>query len=338
MEYHDTIIVGGGPAGSSCAWQLTRHQQEVLILDKQAFPRLKLCAGWVPAKVLEELEFTVDEYPHSIMKLKTQMHFTGLPLPLRGDWALPWRIDYSIRRIEFDHWLLRHSKAPFQVHPVRKILKREDGFIIDGKYRCKYLIGAGGTGCPVRRIFFPHQRTQTLQISTLEKEFKYPQRQDTAHLFFAFHHLKGYAWYVPKANGYLNLGLGGFSEHFKASGINLRTQFQWFLEDLVKRQLLDSATKDQIVPSGHGYYLYASQAEVKRDDCFLIGDAAGLATLDLAEGIGPAVESGLMAANDILGKVDYQQSKVNKFSLSPPYHLLQKLWLSPDANTVKSAS
>jgi len=34
MEYYEAIVVGGGPAGSSCAWQLRRHQREVLVLDK----------------------------------------------------------------------------------------------------------------------------------------------------------------------------------------------------------------------------------------------------------------------------------------------------------------
>jgi len=59
---------------------------------------------------------------------------------------------------------------------------------------------------------------------------------------------------------------------------------------------------------------------------FWLGDSAGLATLDLGEGIGPAVESGLMAANNILGKGPYEKSKISRFSLTAPFHLLQKIW------------
>jgi len=300
MEYYETIVVGGGPAGSSCAWQLRRNQREVLVLDKQPFPRLKLCAGWVPAQVMKQLEINPASYPHSILKLKTRMYFAPVPFPLLGDWALPWRTDYSIRRVEFDHWLLQHSEAPFQVHPVRKISQQDDHFIIDDLYRCRYLVGAGGTGCPVRRTFFPQQRVKSLQISTIEKEFKYPQRSHIAHLFFGFHSLKGYAWYVPKGNGFLNLGLGGISNYFRASKSSLSTHFKWFLADLVSRRLLDEKTKNELTTSGHGYYLFSPQENIKQDNCFLVGDSAGLATLDLGEGIGPAVESGLMAANDIL--------------------------------------
>jgi flavin-dependent dehydrogenase len=129
--------------------------------------------------------------------------------------------------------------------------------------------------------------------------------------------LQGYAWYVPKGNVFLNLGLGGISDHFKGSSVSLSIHFQWFLEDLVKRGLLDEATRHQIKTGGHGYYLFSQQEEVKRDRCFLIGDSAGFASLDLGEGIGPAVESGLIAAYDILGKADYQRSKIAKFTISP---------------------
>ena len=57
-QYYETIIVGGGPAGSSCAWKLKKQGKQVLVLDKESFPRLKLCAGWITSKVMENLELT----------------------------------------------------------------------------------------------------------------------------------------------------------------------------------------------------------------------------------------------------------------------------------------
>ena len=206
-QYYETIIVGGGPAGSSCAWKLKKQGKEVLVLDKASFPRLKLCAGWITSKVMENLEFTPEDYPHSILKLKTKMYIAPLTFPFDG-WPTRWT-DYSIRRIEFDHWLLQRSQAPMINHQVKKIEKQGGNYIIDNRYECKYLVGAGGTGCPVRRTFFSNQRVQKKQIVTLEKEFEYPQRDNTAHVFFFYLGLKGYSWYVPKGNGYVNIGLGG---------------------------------------------------------------------------------------------------------------------------------
>ncbi|MCK4821330.1 FAD-dependent oxidoreductase, partial [bacterium] len=43
----DVIIVGGGPAGATCAWRLRQSNIRCIILDKQRFPRTKICAGWI---------------------------------------------------------------------------------------------------------------------------------------------------------------------------------------------------------------------------------------------------------------------------------------------------
>jgi flavin-dependent dehydrogenase len=306
--------VGGGPAGSSCAWKLKKHGREVLILDKQAFPRLKLCAGWITSKVMENLEFTPEDYPHSLLKLKTKMYMAPLPFPI-GRWPTRWT-DYSIRRIEFDSWLLERSQAPVETHRVTNIEQGEDHYVIDGKYKCKYLVGAGGTGCPVRRKFFPNQRIKKEEIVTLEKEFKYPPRDDTAYFFFLEHGLKGYSWYVPKGNGYLNIGLGGFSFYFKQSRTNIHTHCQWFLESLIKRGLLDRQTAQELKTQGYAYYLFNQEGEVKKNNCFLIGDSAGLATIDLGEGISPSIESGLLAAEEILGQSQYSKTAISNISLN----------------------
>lgn len=48
----ETIIVGGGPAGSSCAWRLRQLGGDCIVLDRQSFPRVKLCAGWITPAVV----------------------------------------------------------------------------------------------------------------------------------------------------------------------------------------------------------------------------------------------------------------------------------------------
>lgn len=323
-QYYETIIVGGGPAGSSCAWKLKKQGKEVLVLDKEVFPRLKLCAGWITSKVMEKLEFTPEDYPHSILKMKAQMYIAPIPFPVLTSWAMPWRKDYSIRRIEFDHWLLQRSQAPMINHQVKKIEKQGGNYIIDERYECKYLVGAGGTGCPVRRTFFPHQRLPKKQIVTLEKEFEYPQRDNITHIFLYDHALKGYSWYAPKGNGFLNIGLGGSSSYFLLSRTHIHDYFRWFLEDLVKRRLLDDKTSQELKPSSHGYYLLAQEGEVKRDNCFLIGDSAGLASLDLGEGICGAVESGLLVAEEILGNSQYTKTAISRFSLEQAFQWIVK--------------
>ena len=222
---------------------------------------------------------------------------------------------------------IERSQAPVIEHHVKQIEKQGQGYIIDGKYECKYLVGAGGTACPVRRTFFPHQRPPEKQILTLEKEFEYPQRDNTAHIFFLNRGLKGYSWYVPKGNGYVNIGLGGFGSYFKKSGTNIHQHFQWFLEDLSQRGLLDATKATELNVSGYSYYLYANQGQIKQDNCFLIGDSAGLASVDLGEGISPSIESGLLAAGEIIGDRQYQKQAVSQFSLNRIWQWAIEPWL-----------
>lgn len=313
MKDVETIIVGGGPAGSSCAWELRKQNRDVLILDRQKFPRIKLCAGWITGKVTRDLEFSPADYPGSIMELKIRSHFPFLPMALPG---LPTGdVNYSIRRVEFDAWLLKRSGAPVVQHTVQSIRQDGEYYLIDEAFRCRNLVGAGGTMCPVRKSFFPTNRNKAPQIASLEKEFPYPNREDTCHLYFGYKGLKGYAWYVPKADGAVNIGIGAKSKSLKKSGKTIHDHLRAFLSRLVKEGRLDAETASGIKFTGHPYFLASYRGEVQRDRCYLIGDSAGLATLDLGEGIGPAVESGLLAARSILGQTEYTREQFTQYSL-----------------------
>ena len=56
MRSYDVLIVGGGPAGSTLAYSLKDSGLTIGILDKQSFPRQKICAGWVTPEVMRVLK------------------------------------------------------------------------------------------------------------------------------------------------------------------------------------------------------------------------------------------------------------------------------------------
>ena len=64
----DAIIVGGGPAGSTCASVLIRNGIKTLLLDRAVFPRVKLCAGWVTPQIWDVLEMQAKDYPLVLSK------------------------------------------------------------------------------------------------------------------------------------------------------------------------------------------------------------------------------------------------------------------------------
>jgi flavin-dependent dehydrogenase len=307
VHSYDVIVVGGGPAGSTAAWRLQRGGASVLVLDKERFPRLKLCAGWITPEVLSDLELDPAEYPHRFLTFK-RLHFNvkglGLGLPC---------VQHSIRRYEFDDWLLARSGARVEQHTVKEIRRDGADFIVDDTWRCRHLVGAGGTSCPVYRGLFRAQlpRERALQTVTLELEFPCEWQDPDCRLWFFERGLPGYSWYVPKARGWLNVGVGGMAQRLKQRGEDIWLHWRRFTARLEAR-LGVTITNE---PTGYSYYLRGEARGTCADNAYLTGDAAGLATRDLCEGIGPAVRSGLRAANSILTGAPYVIDNLARASL-----------------------
>jgi flavin-dependent dehydrogenase len=305
----EVIVVGAGPAGSACAWKLNQNGIQTVLLDKKAFPRQKLCAGWITPGVLKNLQLKKEEYPFGILTFERLFFHVG-----GRKFRVP-TCQYSVRRYEFDHWLLKRAAAPLHRHAVQDIKKENGYYIIDNSYRSRYLVGAGGTYCPVYGTFFKdvNSRGQQRLITTIEEEFKYDYPDANCHLWFFENNFPGYAWYVPKANGYLNVGIGGKFLTLKNRGQTIRRHWDDFIATLAELSLVQGHTYR---PRGHNYYLRQSLPAGQMDNAFIIGDAAGLATLDLGEGIGPAIESGILAANAILTGRRFSTSSIARYSLT----------------------
>ena len=307
MRSAETIVVGGGPAGSAAAQRLAAAGAEVLVLDKEPFPRHKLCAGWITPDVVRDLELDVAAYPHSFLSFRRlHWHLRGVHLPVPC-------VQHSIRRFEFDDWLLRRSGAEVVRHAAKDIVRDGDAFVIDGEFRCRNVIGAGGTSCPVRRALFEvaTPRSRPLQTVTLELEFPYEWRDPDCHLWFFDRGLPGYSWYVPKASGWLNVGVGAMAVRLKQRGETIRQHWQTLADKLLRKFKITLPEG----PTGYSYYVRGPLNPVRIGNAFIAGDSAGLATRDLCEGIGPAIRSGQRAAASILQSASYDLAGVTGASL-----------------------
>lgn len=325
MKHFDVIVVGGGPAGSSCARELLRSGWSAAILDRADFPRDKLCAGWIPPSLFRRLDVNPEDYPGGLREYRRlNFRIKGVPVPL------PTR-QYAIRRYEFDFWLLQCSGAPFYQHHVHKIERIDDKqgearFRIDDRFTCRNLVGAGGTGCPVaawQRAGGGMQRGREDLIVTLESEFYrgggHTGRRDACYLRFFDRGLVGYSWYFPKAGGYLTIGIGGKQAELRRRGQTIRHHWQPFVQHLSRKGLISGHAG--LAPSGHSYYLRSGDLETQKcraapeGHVYLIGDAAGFATMDMGEGIEPAVHSGQLAARAIIEEQPLRAEAVKRRSL-----------------------
>ncbi len=307
MRSADAIIVGGGPAGSSCAAMLNRAGMNVLILDRETFPRRKLCAGWITPGVLKTLKQITDQPVPGLTELdRLVFHVYGLrmPLPVR---------QFAVRRIEFDHWIFRESGTPMIQHTVRNIRLEHDFFVLDGNYRCKWLIGAGGSRCPVYQQFFRdiRKRDHRKAIAAMEVEYQADCLDPNGHLWFFRDGIPGYAWYLPKVGGWLNIGIGGKLTKLKREGQTIRQYWDRFIQ-----RLMDMKWIEQLPPEpGTTVYHLRTPGPFRSGKALVIGDAAGLATLDMGEGISAAIASGIQAARSILQDDARHFRSISRFSL-----------------------
>lgn len=321
MQAFDILIIGGGPAGSTLAYCLKNSGFNISILDKQVFPRQKVCAGWVTPEVMRVLNIDLDDYAKGRVLQKisgfrisqlgqkqVQSHYPGDP------------ISYGIRRYEFDEYLLNRSKATLILGEAFKKMERFDesgnqGWVVNGKFRARLVIGAGGHYCPVARAIDAKGESE-LAVVAQEAEFKMTAQQkqhcgineEIPELFFTSD-LMGYGWVFRKGD-YLNIGLGR-EDKSKLSG---------HVKDFCDYLVAQGKIPDDIAAkyNGHAYLLYNHAIRhMVGDRALLIGDAAGLAYPQSGEGIRPAVESAMLAADVIRGCAgNYSQTSLRGYQES----------------------
>lgn len=300
METRDVVIVGGGPAGSACAGRLQAAGLEVLVLDRASFPRDKVCAGWVVPDVfrlagLSALDYGLDATLQDMSGARIGV-IGGTDVAVEHD--VP--VSYGIRRRELDHRLLVHSGAPFRTRqPVERVERVNGHWVLDGVYRARILVGAGGSFCPVARQLNPRPEPSEVVVAS-EIEVRLDARQASAcqveperpEIHFC-PDLRGYGWCFRKGD-YLNVGLGR-----RGDPASLRSHLRGYVDWQVARRRIPADLPSRF--RGHAYALYGGGTRrLVGDGVLLIGDAAGVAGASSGEGIRPAMESGLLAAGAIL--------------------------------------
>jgi menaquinone-9 beta-reductase len=339
MDTCDVLIVGGGPAGSSCAWGLRGSGLDVAILDRQTFPRDKVCGGWITPQVLSELAINPAEYGRGrILQPITAFRTGWIGGPaLETDYNAT--VSYGIRRREFDDYLLRRSGARLLDPAALIALQRENGcWIVNGTMKARLVVGAGGHFCPVAKLTGAKPARENAVVAQ-EAEFEMDAgqqagcrvRPDTPELYFCAD-IKGYGWCFRK-NNYLNIGLGRMDQHRLSEHVAAFVRF-----------LKSTGRISFDVPSsllGHAYLLYGiSERKIADDGILLIGDAAGLAYKQSGEGIRPAIESGLLAAQAIAkAQRNYSRESLGVYSklLARRFGTSGKDWASQVGTLLPSA-
>ena len=302
MAVLDVLVVGGGPAGSTCARFLAKAGARVGVVDRARFPRVKLCSGWLSTPIWDVLEMSPNDYPGGRWEWRmchVRYAGEGRAIPCRG---------WFIRGFEFDDFLLRRSGADLHLGvAVGDIVRDGDGLWSVAGLRCRHLVGAGGTHCPVARLWAPARPMGPVGVQ--EHEFRADPvaiartrlGRDGEPELLLHDDLSGYSWNVPKTD-WLNVGTG------TADPKEVRNAWQSARANFLAAGHLPANTEAELdAMKGYSYYLYhpvhlrgATRVDPDgRGGAYLIGDSLGLAQPLTAEGILPAVLSGRLLAEAI---------------------------------------
>lgn len=294
---YDVLIVGGGPAGSTCARTLVAGGARVAVIDRAEFPRVKLCGGWLSPGIWDLLGIPPTSYPHGLWEWNTcHVHYRG------KDYALPCH-GWFIRRYELDDFLLRTSGAELHLGvAVKQIDRGADGLWSIAGLRGRYLIGAGGTHCPVARMLAPARPRRAVGVQELELKVdaqavaRTRLGKDGEPELVLFDDIGGYGWNVPKSD-WINVGCGTLE------ATEARGRWRHTFDHLRTAGHLPPEAAPQLEHmKGHSYFLFdpVHLDAAYRDHAFLVGDSLGLAHPITAEGILPSVLSGRRCAEAIL--------------------------------------
>jgi len=304
MKPYDAVVVGGGPGGSTTAWQLARAGRRVLLLDRAVFPRDKLCAGWVTPEALADAEVDPEKYPATIQPFDAcRFEFDGVRHETR--WRRP--ASYGILRREFDHHLLERARAAgVEVREgagVSTVSVQADHVRVvtdESPVAAEVVVGAGGHRCPVAHALGEVSEAEEIviaqesetrlapaAIAALGESWRAPE-------LYVERDLRGYGWYFPKGD-VLNVGIGCVA----GRDADLPGRRKALLHRLRASGRLPDGL-DLHPFRGHSYVVRRRAPRRLAGARFcLVGDAAGLARDLSGEGIGPAIRSGLLAAEAI---------------------------------------
>jgi len=300
---YDVIVAGAGPAGCTAGLELARRGYSVLMIEKQVFPRDKLCAGGLPRKVLRFIDVEKGDV------VEDRIH--RLEFSLRSDrrFVLESKrpLIYTVRRDRFDHLLLRKAGEQGclirEGEAVTRLDLRRDRVTVRtdaAEYRGRVLVGADGVTGAVRRLAgFRAGRRMIAALQTHVRLDASLRRRFRGRIWIGFGWVThGYAWIFPRSD-HLAVGIGAAASRHRAP--LMKRAFQQLLQQLHCR-------REDVHILSHPISIYGRRQPLVRGPVLLTGEAGGLVHPMTAEGIYYAMKSAHQAALAIHRYLDGQNA------------------------------
>lgn len=296
------LIVGAGPSGSACGIRLQQAGIECMMVDKQKFPRVKLCAGLFTHKSQDCLRHLIGDSAydacmrHALMS--REPHFSlydGMKRMVTTSLDDPITL---ISRPTFDAWMVEHFVSlGGRFHDGAELIDidtvRGVATLTDGEVEFDYLIAADGANSTVERLMarqFPDtfrrkpQASLCIEVNVRREDIN----TEGVNIFFNIVP-DSYAWAFAKGEE-VCLGLVKLPGHqFDVNASMLR-----FMSELRVKNMSRYPLRGAMIP------IACCMERVMVRNILFVGDAAGFVEPLTGEGIYHAMQSGVYAAEAII--------------------------------------
>ncbi len=333
-EVHDVLVVGGGPAGSSCAYWLADAGWDVVVIEKKHFPREKTCGdGLTPRSVRQLSDMGLSGAlggAHRYEGLRACAYGRTLELAWPDHPAFP-SVGYVITRHDLDQLVAeRAAKAGAHVwegaEAVAPILDRgalgpaaaggrhtdllprcEGARVLDRdtgttrSVRARYVVVADGANSRFGRALGTSRDRSFPLGMALRGYFRSPRHDDgfiESHLDIrdaSGEVVPGYGWIFPLGDGRVNAGVGILTVEGRWKGVNTTHLMDAFVDWAPKSWALSPATSCG-PPTGGKLPMGLSVHPRIGSNVLAIGDASGAINPFNGEGIAYGYETGRLAA------------------------------------------
>src|SRR5437660_12800084 len=326
MGAFDVAIVGGGPAGSSCAAFCALAGLRTLVLERENFPREKVCGDCLNPScwpVLERLGIAqlVRDLPHSRLAavefIAIEGHKVIVDLPTGSDCEL------SVKLSLFDDLLLKRARdlgAHVREGTTVTALAHSRNWKIETRgsenFFARTLVGADGRNSTVARLWNLLPRPARERVA-LQAHIPLPRHFDKRVVLQFLR--EGYSGQAPVNESELNLCLVG-----RPPTISRLRQWAQRHFEIPADQPWRTITPLTRLP-----------APCAHENLLFIGDAARVVEPFTGEGIYYALRSGELGANAIVKIIhgDDRKSALNEFTHAYAEMYRGRLWINRLART-----
>ena len=292
-RFRDVVIVGAGAAGAAAAAHLSRGGHDVVLLERDAEPRIKPCGGGMAASVQQWFPFSLEPAVEQVVRQVDFSWCLGDPVVAELPGEAPFWI---VRRERLDQLLTDQAKQAGAEccvgTTVTDISWGKDNWSVtaaDGRrWRTRSVVIADGSASPwPQRLGLGAKRVQTATTMSVRLEGQGKLKNGTTRFEFGLVK-QGFAWAFPVAGG-VNIGVGSFIGK----------------QDADPEQVLAQLLPDLGFPADAGLRqsgqlrVWNGHHRLNGNGIVVVGDAASLCDPFLAEGLRPALMSGCEAARHL---------------------------------------